>query len=270
MLELPASAYPAVRPLFQPLEHHLLVPALFEGQLEVKIFVDDLAAPRAALIAYQNRLIFGGEPQVAAFIATLQEAFSQTIIPQRKAAGAGAFVVYFSDPGWLPALEAVFSGFEIIHAPRQYYATTNPDPAPEIQLPEGFSLHLITPEFLESGVLGLEAVFEEMCSERTSVEDFLAHSFGICPVYGNEIAGWCLSEYNTNGRCEIGIATAEAHQRKGLATAITRAFLAEAARRGYTQIGWDCWTRNVSSAATARKAGFNLVDEYSAAIVLFV
>ncbi|HEX2993213.1 MAG TPA: GNAT family N-acetyltransferase, partial [Anaerolineales bacterium] len=134
-------------------------------------------------------------------------------------------------------------------------------------LPEGFSTQLITAEFLSSDVTGLDAVREEMCSERVSVEDFLSRSFGICPVHANEIVGWCMSEYNVGDRCEIGIATAEKHQRRGIATLTTRSFLAEAHRRGYRRVGWDCWTRNVPSVATARKAGFTLVEEYPAVVV---
>jgi RimJ/RimL family protein N-acetyltransferase len=106
-----------------------------------------------------------------------------------------------------------------------------------------------------------------MCSERASVEDFLVRSFGLCPVHANEVAGWCMSEYNVGDRCEIGIATAEKHQRKGIATLTTWYFLAEAHRRGYARVGWDCWERNVPSIATARKAGFTLVEEYPAVVV---
>jgi RimJ/RimL family protein N-acetyltransferase len=125
----------------------------------------------------------------------------------------------------------------------------------------------ITPEFLSGDVAGLDAVREEMCSERASVEDFLRRSFGICPVHANEVAGWCMSEYNVGDRCEIGIATAEKHQRRGIATLTTWSFLAEAQRRGYRRVGWDCWTRNVPSVATARKAGFTLVEEYPAVVI---
>ena len=138
-----------------------------------------------------------------------------------------------------------------------------------LQLPAGFSMQLITPEFLSSDIAGLDAVREEMCSERASIEDFLARSFGLCPVHSNEVAGWCMSEYNVGDRCEIGIATAEKHQRKGIATLATWSFLAEAHRRGYTRVGWDCWTRNEASGATARKAGFTLVEEYPATVVEF-
>jgi RimJ/RimL family protein N-acetyltransferase len=101
------------------------------------------------------------------------------------------------------------------------------------------------------------------------VDDFLDQSFGLCPVYDEEVAGWCLSEYNIDDRCEMGIATLENHQRKGIATLETRYFLNEAHRLGYRRIGWDCWKNNIASGATARKAGLHLVEEYPASVVVF-
>lgn len=269
MEKLPPSLYPLVRPLFAPLEHHLLVTALFEGNLSADVFVDDSAAPQAGFVAYNNRCLFAGDPTLETFNRSLGAFFTENFIPARQAAGSDAFLAYFSSDGWLSTLEQTFASFETFHAPRQYYELTHPNPAPQLVLPDGFSLHLITPQFIASGFKGMDAVLEEMCSERVSPQDFMEKSFGLCPVYEAEIAGWCMSEYNTGDRCEIGIATLEPHQRKGLATLVTHAFVAEAARRGYTRIGWDCWARNVASAATARKAGFRLAEEYLALVVLF-
>ena len=100
------------------------------------------------------------------------------------------------------------------------------------------------------------------------MDDFFSKSFGLIPVYENQVAGWCLSEYNTGDHCEIGIATLEPHQRKGIATILTKAFLAEAAQRGYRHVGWDCWERNEASASTARKAGFTLTHHEQAMVII--
>ena len=54
-------------------------------------------------------------------------------------------------------------------------------------------------------------------SERPSVADFLARSFGYCLVHENQIIGWCMSEYNNGNRCELGIETAAPFRRRGLA-----------------------------------------------------
>jgi len=258
------------RPLFHDLERsHALVTALFEGSAAARLFVDNISAPQTGVIVCNSRVLCAGNASQASFLNEMRHAFSDELIPVHRSHGNKAFLVYAFGDGWDAALEQLFSDCKFYHGTRQYYEVTDFAPRRDVQWPEGFSIQLITPEFMSSNVAGLEAVREEMCSERASVEDFLAHSFGMCPVYENDIAGWCMSEYNVAERCEIGIATTPNHQRKGIATLATWAFLAEAHRRGYTRVGWDCWARNEASAATARKAGFTLIDEYAAVVVEF-
>lgn len=57
------------------------------------------------------------------------------------------------------------------------------------------------------------ALVKEMQSERQSVRDFLDKSFGLCLVQGDGIVSWSLSEYNSEDRCEVGIATVEGYRR---------------------------------------------------------
>jgi RimJ/RimL family protein N-acetyltransferase len=117
----------------------------------------------------------------------------------------------------------------------------------------------------------LDQLREEMCSERPSVEEFLAHSFGVCLVdeQAGELAGWCLSEYNYGGCCEVGIEVLEEYQRRGLGTLLTRSLLAEAfGRHSMQRVGWHCLEANTASGATARRAGLRLAQRYDAAVVL--
>jgi GNAT superfamily N-acetyltransferase len=268
MPEVFPATHQQARSLFSTLERsHALVTALFEGCATARLFVDEPAAPRAGVIVCNSRVLCTGDVSQTDFRADMRRIFSDELIPTHRARGNGAYLVYGSAEGWNAVLPQLFSDRQLYHGTRQYYEMAAFVPKPDLVLPEGFSLQPITPEFLSSAVAGLEAVQEEMCSERVSVEDFLARSFGICPVHSNEVAGWCMSEYNVGDRCEIGIATAEKHQRRGIATLTAWAFLAEAQRRGHTRVGWDCWTRNTASVATARKAGFAFVEEYPAVVV---
>lgn len=256
------------RPIFSELERtHALVAAFFEGVATARLFVDDTTSPRAGMIICNSRVLCSGDATRTSFLDEMEQTFSHELIPAHIARGNDAYLVYASGGGCDTALQHIFPARNLYHGTRQYYEITDFIPRADLKSPNGFSMQPITPEFLSSDVEGLDAVKEEMCSERASVEDFLARSFGICPVYENEVAGWCMSEYNVRDRCEIGIATAPGHQRKGIATLTTWYFLAEAHRRGYTRVGWDCWTRNEASGATARKAGFTLIEEYPAIVV---
>jgi GNAT superfamily N-acetyltransferase len=263
----PLDDQPA-RSLFHELERsHALVAAFFEGCATARLFVDDIAAPQTGVIVCNSRILCVGDATRTDFLDEMEHVFSTELISAHTARGNDAYLVCASGKGWDKAVPYIFPTRTLYHGNRQYYEITDFTPKTDLQLPHGFSMELITPEFLSSGVEGMSAVQEEMCSERASVEDFLARSFGICPVYENGIAGWCMSEYNVGERCEIGIATAPNHQRKGIATLTTWTFLAEAHRRGYTRVGWDCWTHNEPSGATARKAGFTLIEEYPAIVV---
>lgn len=82
-----------------------------------------------------------------------------------------------------------------------------------------------------------------------------AKSFGIVALCGDELAGWCTSEYNSGDRCEVGIGTLEPHQHRGVATALGSAFVERARAQGYSHIGWHCWADNLPSSATALKNG---------------
>jgi RimJ/RimL family protein N-acetyltransferase len=101
-----------------------------------------------------------------------------------------------------------------------------------------------------------------MLSEAPSAAFFLQHRFGFCLQHGQELVGWCLSEYNHDGQCELGIETLPASQRRGLATATALATMAHAQAQGLTTIGWHCWKRNIPSSNLAQKLGFELVEDY--------
>jgi GNAT superfamily N-acetyltransferase len=104
-------------------------------------------------------------------------------------------------------------------------------------LPAGFRLAFAGPDLLaRTDLAKLDALREELCSERPSVEDFLARSFGLVALCGADaaLAGWCTSEYNSGDRCEVGIGTLEPYQRRGLATAMGSAFVEHALNCGVT------------------------------------
>lgn len=266
MIHIASPKSHGAQALFSPLEHHTLIHAMFENNLEAQLFVDSATQPKAGMIAYKNRFVFGGDPNQSTFNSDLLHYFAEANIPPKK---DRAFLATFTSDAWIPTLNELFKKYELILGSRLYFKTDKPEPNFAPTLPESFSLRYVTPDFLNSNIGRLELLKEEIYSERTSLEEFFAKGFGLCPVYKNEIAGWCLSEYNTGDRCEIGIATLEPHQRKGIATILAKAFLAEAAQRGYRHIGWKCWERNEASVATARKAGLSFAGREQAMVAIF-
>ena len=120
----------------------------------------------------------------------------------------------------------------------------------------------------QTGLANLDAVRDEMCSERLTAEDFLNNSFGFCIQHDHELVSWAFSEYNTGGNCEVGIATVEKYRRMGLGTVAALALVEHAIATGYHTIGWHCWANNIPSAALARRAGFEHRLDYSVDLLL--
>lgn len=269
MLALQPSEFAKVEPLFVGMEDHLGLYAMLHGCVSGEVFVDHPASPRAALASiHQRRFFLAGLPGESEFIEELQGFFTEKVYPSAREKHEQAFLVYYNPEDCHETLNKIFKGTQLIHTERQYYICTNLQSDQRASLPEGFKLRSVDWALLaDQNLKNIASLVKEMCSERTSVEDFLQHSFGVCATSGGEIAGMCLSEYNCLDRCEVGIITMEAYQQRGLATAMASALIKEAQSRGIAQIGWHCYTSNKPSVATALKVGFIKQADYPVCVV---
>ncbi len=250
-------------PLFAGLEHHLALQAVLGGRLDAPIYLDNLPAPRMAFTWIQSRAFVGGAEPGEGAPGRLHALLEDQVWPTLAAADEDVLVFHEATGPWDGILAQALAPYGAERYPRLCFSLRELK-AEEICLPPGFILRLVDADLLADETLrGRQVLIEEMLSERPSVEAFLRESFGVCPVYDSAVAGWCLSEYNTADRCEVGIAVAEEHRRQGVATALTAAFVGMARERGIREVGWHCWAGNVASAATARKAGFTLEREYA-------
>ncbi len=267
MLVTPA-AYHTVKPLFADMDGHLPVVAALHGTIEADVYADDPVHPQAALIDVRHRRLY------LAGIATDQTAdagarlLTEVIWPAARAEGVPAFQLCCAPHGWEGYIDRLLPGLSPIRTERRYYEYIAGQPLAAARLPEGYALCSADAQLLAATHLAnLDALREEMTSERASVEEFLARSFGMCPVTDDALVGWCLSEYNTGDRCEVGIATLPPHGGKGLATATGIAFIQQALARGITRIGWHCYAANRPSCATALKIGFTKAEDYPAYLI---
>ncbi len=259
---LPEGDYGQVRPLFAAQDYPLMVSAVTAGVARARVYVDDPGRPSAALVWNRHRVHLAGSPHNDAFNEGLKQLFAQEIYPQGLAGGPPMFVLYYT-PGWEESIEAALQGKFPMRDERQYYLLRQPREDWRSLLRPGFELRAVDRQLLAAeGLRNLDALREEMCSERESVEDFLQHSSGFCLLHGEEIVSWCLSEYDGPDGCDIGIETVEGYRRQGLATAAASALVERLLQRGVRRIGWDCWASNVASSATARKVGFEKLRDY--------
>ena len=268
MIQLPSTEHETVSPLFQAFEDQLAVNAILEGTVPASIYVDQPRRPQAAFTWWRHRCFLAGSERNVEFNEAVCRLFLDTLCPHAPEAGLDLFEFRFAPESWDGRISGILKGHRTIKAWRRYYRLEALNHDLDPQLPQDFRLRWIDASLMEDKHLkNLPILRDELCSERASVDDFLARSFGVCALHGDEIAGWCTSEYNSGERCEVGIGTLEPYQRRGLATAMGSVLIRHARSKGIAHIGWHCYARNVASGATALKLGFEKVHEYPTYIV---
>lgn len=166
------------------------------------------------------------------------------------------------DPALDAALPELFAGVALRALDTRFYA----DPAPEGPPPatpdlDGVRFAPITQALLEQdGLANRAAVRHEIGLMWPDPERFFAHGLGYAALVGQEIVCWCTAEYVGPERCGVGIETAEAHQRRGIAGATAARLLQAVRRRGLTTC-WECRADNTPSRRLAEKLGLALVAE---------
>lgn len=263
MFELTPAEYHRAEPLFQALDHHLAVRAIIGGSAEATLYADNRADPRVVLACKKQRLYLAGSNRNFDFNEAMRHLLRKRIKRRVRKAGGKIFVVYYAPSSWEETLGGIMGGMRHLKVRRQYYSFRELRAGWRSMLPGDVSLRMVDEELLESSHLkNLDALAAEMCSERASVADFLEKSFGVCLMRGDELLGWCLSEYNSSERCEIGIEVLEPYRRRGLGTIAASALIEHALSLGISQIGWHCYANNEASVATALRVGMKKEAEY--------
>lgn len=264
MFLLPPEHLGRVRPLFRKMDMHLALHALLAGEVDAPVYVDDIDHPHLALTWAMSRVYLAGKPGSQAVAEALRKVFTGVLMREALKADREAYMLHYPDASWEPFIALVLQEREPIQVGRQYYALKEAKADWRPLLPAGMQVRAVDAALLAEKWHNPEFLTEEMVSERPSVEDFLAKSFGVCLTRDDEILGWCLSEYNTHHRCEVGIAVRGDLRRRGLATMLAQAFVEMAQARGVARVGWHCSANNAASGATALKAGFEHVADYPA------
>jgi RimJ/RimL family protein N-acetyltransferase len=258
--ELCRESYHKATEIFNPLKYHAAIASILSGLTDSRVFVDNRDHPRCALTWTKSRIYLSGElgKDLQRAAATIRDKIRDDTIRR----GARRFILYNDTSIPLTGLLQLLDGVKVNPDTRNYYELDAKTREWNEARPDGYRLETIDRRFLNSGYKNLDKVREEMCSERDSVEEFLEKSMGVCGVVGNEVASWCMSEYNHGDGYEIGIATAEIHRRKGLATATADALMKLCLGRRFSHVGWHCWKRNTPSNRTAQRLGFRFVESY--------
>jgi RimJ/RimL family protein N-acetyltransferase len=224
------------------------------------VYADDGARPSAAVLLGSNehRVYLAGTPHVGRFNTGVAE----LLAARRAGRSPFTFVVYHDGGGWGRTAAPVAPGTAVASAERSFLRLARARFETRSPVPDGCSVRQIDAALLARGLRHTDDLTEEILSESPSVDDFLARKFGYCAQEGDAIVGFCCSEYNHAGRCELGVTTLAPYRRRGVATAVAAATIEEAFRSGIAELGWHCWADHTASLALAARLGFEHVRGY--------
>jgi RimJ/RimL family protein N-acetyltransferase len=264
MIKLNSEEYSLAEDLLGEHAVHLAVQALLAGDSAGEIYLDDREEPRTVFARTMRRYFLAGSYENINFNQSLQHYLDQQVFPAGLENSDDGFTFFFSPSGWeSQIIEQLLPGRYPLVQQRAYFRCRRLVHDWREFLPDGYRLVEVDQKLLENEHLdNYVGLVEEIHSECKSVLQFLHDRFGFCLLKGDQIITWCLSEYNSGGRCEIGIATLPGYRRKGLAKAATLALVEKALRSGYHEVGWHCYASNVGSIATAQSAGFEKICLY--------
>jgi GNAT superfamily N-acetyltransferase len=180
------------------------------------------------------------------------------IRPRAFAEGRPRFKARPLSAAWEAALPELFAGAALRRSRSLFYRYGAAPPAP-LEVP-GVSFVPIDRALLaRNDLAGVEEVREEIASMWPSPELFFSNGLGQAALANGAIACWCTGEYVSATQCGIGIATAPAFQRRGIATATAQRFVSQALGRGLAP-HWECSDENAASMRVAEKVGFAPIE----------
>jgi RimJ/RimL family protein N-acetyltransferase len=260
--ELKPTEYGSVRSLFWSLRYHLTSAAVLDGNSPGRVFVDDSARPRSAFTVSPEGCYLAGDPYNPAFNRALNQA-----VVLRRGLGEDVPVLFLVvDPErWRERLSGVLDPCRVVEVKRRHYVCGGLHYDWRAHLPAGYTLHRIDRSLLDCPQLTVpDHVTGWMENNWGSIDRFLRDGFGFATVSEGEVVSWSLSDCVSDDRCEIGIRTAPAHRRRGLAAVTAAAAAEHALARGFASVGWHCPDDNLGSISTAERVGFQRERDYSA------
>lgn len=223
--------------------------AVFEGKSAARIFVDHLERPGAALLCRTYEYFIGGDDSSRSIRRFISDA------PEE----AGVFAELY---GYVPtsreweAMLLADHGDRLVVIPRRsfHFGLASRWSAADIATSAPPDVKLVAID---------AALAERIDSEMDwgigrfwgGYDRFTAGGFGFCAMIGDAIASFAFSVEVSGRLTNIGVGTAPAYRRRGLAVLTCAAFITESLHRGLLPT-WDSDAANLASVALAKRLGF--------------
>lgn len=263
--EVSPTALPAYAAYFPGPHLTMVTAAIVAGNTVAQLWtVPQANADPIVLLFDQGNKVFylAGELVEEAAQAALIELIGTTIRPAAVAAGVAYFKARPLSPSLTAVLPALFPWCTLREVQNLFYgvrqSTTVAIPRPAV---DDLQFVQINQVLLDETIENSALIRDEVRWMWPSLARFYSHGFGVAAIIPGRALCWCTAEYVSPTRCGIGIATDEAYQGRGLATATTAHFIDLCRQQGIAPY-WECGKWNGASMRVAEKAGFTkLTDE---------
>lgn len=241
---------------------------ILKGKWPAEIYVDDLVEPRAAVVWDLGRSFYcAGDHHQTSFLQSVGSMILNHCFEMMKGSHKLDFTLRYDEPAWEEAIqEQLCPDRRLAVLLRRYYTIDAQKHAGvEGACPEGFSIEQVTAELYHSLQEEQRELLTTMFNDHhISCEQWLqGEGFGYCALNeGGDVVSACLTDFIDGTCCELGIETAEAYRRKGLATAVAYASVSHGLECGIQLIGWNCWDENEGSYRTVERIGGVLRRRY--------
>lgn len=260
--ELKQAEYGRARSLFRPLRYHLCSAAVLAGDNPGRVFVDEPAAPRTAFMLSPEGCYLAGNPDNPVF----NRALNREVVSNRVLGDDVRVLFLVVHPErWSEHLPSVLHPHTPVEMKRRHYECRTLRYNWRAHLPNGYAVHRIDRSLLDTSLTTVpDHVMGWMENNWGSVDRFLQDGFGFATISECEMVAWSLADCASDDECEIGIRTAPAHRRRGLAAATAAAAVEHALSHGFELVGWHCAQDNLGSIGTAERVGFQRERDYVA------
>jgi RimJ/RimL family protein N-acetyltransferase len=241
--------------------------AVLQQKSPGRVYVDNLEAPRSGFAVSLDCAYMVGSPTNDAFNNALRDELVATLLAGDRVNPADPeLAICLDSPEWEPSLADILGDWRWppIWGDNHHYRFEKAQVDWRAILPTGYQIAR-----LDAAVLAAQGkqlpkhIVDSIRIGWQNEANFLQNGFGFAALHHDEIVCWCLADVTVGIACEIGIQTVPAHQRRGLATAVTAATVEFCQQAGFTHIGWHCGADNPGSIGTAVNAGFVLERPYN-------
>lgn len=261
MQEISNVDYYTVKPLLKGAHIHPEIVSIIEGNNPGWIYVDELTAPKSALVWNKGMQGFYliGDHINQAFIHSLDRYVTSHIVPSMKEHGLEYFEVSGEHEEW--DLELMFPSRKLYPFEQMVFKLLN-EPAESLKKEiSTINLKTLNWEGLDLLYSGTNIIHDNIDLFWSSKADFADKGFGYAAVKGSEIIGVCYSSFVTDDTHAIGIETLSKYQNRGVGAHLAALVTTDILANGFTPY-WDCSTDNEASKRLALRLGFELVHQY--------